>query len=407
MVKRLRTIGLASAFIAVQRRRVVPVEAGHAQVGAVAGTEQALFREEGEGIRADEAAECLHVQPVGDQFRFRGNVDAVEAGVLQGRRGDAQVYAPGSGVPEHLHELPGSGSPDDGVVDDHDVFSPDDASHGRQLQPHAGFPHLLGGLDEGAAHVEILDDTHFQRDAAPFGIADGGAQAGVRDAEDHVGLHGVLLVEDPSGFFPEGVDIDPFDVAVGTGEIDVFHRAEGVAAEPGPAAGPEARGIGRNQFAGLYIADIPCPDGAQGAGFAAEDKAASQPTDGQRAEAVLVTGGIEPVRGQDQVGEGALDPVEGEREGIAGKGSLPVGRHLHQMPQDFAVGGGAEQDFAAAHRRFQLLGIDDVPVMGDGVVVPVLMEGERLDVVRFPPAGRPVPDMADGAAPRMASRDDL
>ena len=77
MVKRLRTIGLASAFIAVQRRRVVPVEAGHAQVGAVAGTEQALFREEGEGIRADEAAECLHVQPVGDQFRFRGNVDAV------------------------------------------------------------------------------------------------------------------------------------------------------------------------------------------------------------------------------------------------------------------------------------------------------------------------------------------
>ena len=148
LVKRLRTIGLASAFIAVQRRRVVPVEAGHAQVGAVAGTEQALFREEGEGIRADEAAECLHVQPVGDQFRFRGNVDAVEAGVLQGRRGNAQVHASGAGVPEHLYKLPGGGAPDDGIVDDHDVFPFHDTPNRRQFQPDAGFPHLLGGFDE-------------------------------------------------------------------------------------------------------------------------------------------------------------------------------------------------------------------------------------------------------------------
>ena len=71
------------------------------------------------------------------------------------------------------------------------------------------------------------------------------------------------------------------------------------------------------------------------------------------------------------------------------------------MPQDFAVGGGAEQGSHPFQPDFQFFGVDDVPVVDDGEIMVAPVEDEGLDVVQLSAAGGPVPDVADGAAAGM------
>src|SRR5699024_5198765 len=109
-----------------------------------------------------------------------------------GGRGDPQVDLAGPGVPDQLDEPGAGGAPDDGVVHHDDPLALDRLPQGVELQPHAALPLVLAGLDEGPADVAVFDEPHAVGDAGATGVADGGGDAGVRHAHDHVRPHGVL-----------------------------------------------------------------------------------------------------------------------------------------------------------------------------------------------------------------------
>ena len=81
------------------------------------------------------------------------------------------------------------------------------------------------------------------------------------------------------------------------------------------------------------------------------------------------------------------------------------------MRQDFAVGGRLEQAAHVFQLATQLVGIDDVTVVGQGEIARVVPEEEGLDVFDTAPARRRITHVADGAIARklgqMRSVEDL
>src|SRR5699024_6383589 len=73
--------------------RVVAREAGGAQLAGLllGGGDHAVQGDVAQGIRAEVVADLVRGQSVGDEFGTSGEVDAVEAGPFDRRRGDAHV----------------------------------------------------------------------------------------------------------------------------------------------------------------------------------------------------------------------------------------------------------------------------------------------------------------------------
>ena len=67
-----------------------------------------------------------------------------------------------------------------------------DLAHRVELEADAELAQRLGGLDEGPAHVGVLDQPLAVGDAGGLGVADGGGRAGLGGGDDQVGLDGVL-----------------------------------------------------------------------------------------------------------------------------------------------------------------------------------------------------------------------
>ena len=95
-------------------------------------------------------------------------------------------------VEEHRHELARRVAAHDRVVDDDDPPSCDLVER-VELEPDSLFPHRLIGLDERPRDVAVLDQRLAEGDAGRLGVSDRSRCAGVRDADDEVGLDGSLL----------------------------------------------------------------------------------------------------------------------------------------------------------------------------------------------------------------------
>ena len=125
-------------------------------------------------------------------------------------------------LPQQADDLPGGSTPDDGVVDHNHPPALDCAPKGTQLDADGLFPALLVRGDKGAADVTVLHKALAVRNAGLLGIAHGGIQAGVRHADDHVGVHRVLPGQDAAGLQAGLVDGLPADHRVGPGKVNVF-----------------------------------------------------------------------------------------------------------------------------------------------------------------------------------------
>ena len=176
-----------SAVRSVSGGRIV---AGEAMVGELRaqriaplvahGAIDALDREEGERIRADERAHAFDVVGGGQELVALGRVDAVIVGMGDRGAGDAHVHLAGAGVAHHLHDLERGGAAHQRIVDQHDALAADHRAVGGMLHPHADLADRLGRLDEGAAHIVVADDAHLEGNARELGKADGGRDAGIR-----------------------------------------------------------------------------------------------------------------------------------------------------------------------------------------------------------------------------------
>ena len=90
----------------------------------------------------------------------------------------------------------------------------------------------LAALNEGAADIFVLDKAYAVGDAALLGITQGGVQAGIRRADDDVGLDGMLLRQETAGLQAGLMDAGALDDGIRAGKVDVLEHAHRVGAVP-------------------------------------------------------------------------------------------------------------------------------------------------------------------------------
>src|SRR5207249_3480137 len=145
-----------------ERGRIVAGEAviGELRLRRVAlliahGAVDALDRQKGERIRADEAAHPLEIVRRREKLVALRRVDAVIIRMGNRRRGDAEMHLLGPGLAHHLHDLHRRGPAHYGVVDENDALAADHRTIGAVLEANTELADLLARLDEGAPDVMV------------------------------------------------------------------------------------------------------------------------------------------------------------------------------------------------------------------------------------------------------------
>src|SRR6185312_5256353 len=157
-------------------------------------------------------------------------------------------------------------------VDDDHALAAEDIAEGVEFEADAGFANALVGMDEGTADVTVLDEAFAIGNAGLAGVADGGGNGRIRDADDDIGIDGMFAGEGGAHLFARLVNELATDAAVGAGEVGVFEGAGGAPAGGGNGeeAG-EALSIDLDDFTRHELAFEGKAEVFEGAGFGGDD----------------------------------------------------------------------------------------------------------------------------------------
>src|SRR5215472_3680586 len=366
------------------------------------GVDDGLFegrkREIAERIRTEEFADVFGRVGRGNQLFARGRVHAVIAGGNGGRATDPHVDFFGTGVADHADDLAAGGTPDDGIVHEHDALAFDEAAYGIELQLDAEIADGLRGLDEGAADIVIANQAHAERDFRFERVAHSGGNAGVGHGHDDVGFDGMFAGEQAAKHFAALVDGPAKNNAVGPREVDVFENALLMRLFGREVDGLDAAFGDAQHFAGRDFADVLRVEQIKRASFAGDEPGGvaaggrELPED-QRPEAAGVAHGVKLVGRQHEKRVRAFELIQrvAERAGkIAGL------RACEEMHDDFGVAVGLEDGAAMLEFAAPLGGVGEVAVMAEGDFALVAIDHDRLRVEQGFVAGGGVARMADG-----------
>ena len=333
-------------------------------------------------VGTHQLVDLLHRMAGGDQVFFVGDVGAEIAGVGERRGADAVVYLGGASLAQQADGAGTGGAAHDGVIHQHDALALDRGGDGVQLDADAALALGLAALNEGAADIFVLDKAYAVGDAALLGVTQGGVQAGIRRADDDVGLDGMLLRQETAGLQAGLMDAGALDDGIRAGKVDVLehaHRVGGGAAVILDAA--QTVVVSDDDLTGLDVPYEFGADGVQGAALAGKGPAGTigQLADAQRAEAVGVTGGDQLGMGHDDQRIRALDVVH-----RAADGHLNVGGQQavlgQQVGDDLGIRGTVEDGTAHLQLTAQLGGVDQVAVVAYGHGTLAVMQNHRLRV---------------------------
>ena len=240
------------------------------------------------------------------------------------------------GLLEHLHDALRGGAAHDGIIDDDHALALDHAAHCGQLHTHALLAQLLRGLDEGACHVLVLDQTHFVRQAGLLRIAGSRRQGGVRHGDDHIGVDGGFLSQARAHALAGRMHVHAVDVGIGACEVDEFHRADGQLGLIRVTVDAVAIVIHDHDLARADVTHQFGSDSVERAGLGSEHiGAVRHPAKGQRTESVRIERADHGMFGHDQIGEAAVHGVERFLELVHERGLAGTTDEVHQH---FGVG---------------------------------------------------------------------
>lgn len=381
---------------------VLPIEARPAEPGLrlLGRRDQAGQRDVAERVGADRTPDALGVQPVGQQLRTGGEVDAVEARPLDRRRGDPYVHLQGARLAQHAHDRPLRVAAHDRVVDHHDPLAPHVLPQRVELEPDAELAQGLRRLDEGAPDVRVLHEALAVGDAGLLGVADRRRGAGLGHRDDQVGLHRVLLGQLAADLHPRGVHVPAGDGGVRAGHVDVLEEAAlGLRhGEPGRA---QAVLVDRDQLARLDLADHARADDVERRRLAGHHPAALQPAEHQRAYAVRVAGRVEGrLVHEDEAERAAQSRQHLHRGRLDGEVGAAGQQHRHEGR---VVGRAVGRQPPVGDLALEIRRVDQVAVVseGDRRAGAGRPEG-RLGVLPGRAAGGGVARVADGHVPAQA-----
>ncbi len=292
-------------------------------------------------------------------------------------------------------------SADDGIFHDHDLFPGQQRPDGVQLDAHAEITHGLRRLDEGPAHVMVADHAHLKGNAAFLGVPEGGVVAGIGKGHDQVHIGPVFPGQTVAQPFAAEIDVLAENLTVRPGEVDQFEDAMGRLHLGERHQAVQAGLVDDDDLPGLDIPDICGAHQIKGAGLGGDDPAAVELAQRQGPETARIADGDDLVAGQHDEAVGPLDPFEGLDQGLF-NAVFQVRRH--QVNDDFAVHGGLKNGPPVFQLRPQLAGVDEVAVMGQGVVFVAMVDQKRLGVGDDGRAGGGVTDMADRQAARQSGQ---
>src|SRR4051812_4734430 len=232
-----------------------------------AGFLQSFQRKVRQRVRADVLADLFHALISRDELLLRGRVHTVETRRDGRRTRDAHVDFFRSRAAHHANDLAASRAAHDGVVDQDDALSFEQAAYRVQLQLHPEVTHRLLGFDEGAAYVVVADQSETKRDSALCGEAHGSGNTAVRDRHDNVCVHRRFLRQLATLQLTADHDRTSEDCRIGTREINVFENARGLRRRGRIEARLDALGPDHDHLAWLYVAFIRRADQVECAGF--------------------------------------------------------------------------------------------------------------------------------------------
>ena len=111
-----------------------------------------------------------------------------------------------TGLAEHPHEGALGVTANDGVVNHNEALAGNHGLERVELQADTELTDGLRGLNEGSAHVGVLDQTVAVGDAGFFGVTNSGRDTGFGGGHDQVSLHRVLAGELTAHFNARFVD---------------------------------------------------------------------------------------------------------------------------------------------------------------------------------------------------------
>ena len=285
------------------------------------------------------------------------------------------------------------------IVDEHDALALDDRAVGVVLHANAEFANRLGRLNEGAPDIMVANDAEFERQAAFARVADRGRNARVGDRHDHVGVDRGLARQLRAHRLAGVVDRSAMNDRVGPREIDVFEDA-------GPSRLPRQReealhpvAVDDHHLAVLDVADEFRPDDVERAGLRAEDRAALELAEHERADAERIARADQLRVGQRHERVRALDLGQGLDETVDDPGTT---RARCKQQHDFRVGGRLADGAGANELPPQRQSVGQIAVVGDCEAPGLELGEQRLDIAQHGVAGRRIANVADRLSARQS-----
>ena len=350
-----------------------------------------------QGVGPDDLIDLVHRASGGHEQLLVGDVGAEVAGIFERRCRHHEVYLGGTGVPQQLDDAGRGGAAHDGVIHQHHPLALDGAGHDVQLDAHAVLALLLAALNEGSADVLILNEADAVGDAALLGVAQGGVQAGVRHADDHIGIHRVFLCQEPAGLLAGLVHRAALDDAVRAGKVDELEHAHlGVRAAAVILDAPQftGLGVGDDDLAGFHVPQQGRADRIQCAALAGKDVAAAgQGADAQGPVAAGVTHCNELGGRHDHEAVSTFEDVHRLADGDL-DAAHPQAVAGDEVADDLGVRGAVEDGTLVFQLTSQLNGVGQVAVVAQGHGAPAMPDDHGLSIGPHPAAGSGIPDMA-------------
>ena len=241
----------------------------------------------------------------------------------------------------------------------------------------------------------VANDAEFERQAACARVTDRGRNARVGDRHDHVGVGRGLARQLRAHRLAGVVDGSAMNDRVGPGEIDIFENARPwrLPGQREEALHPVA--VDDHHFAVLDVADEFRPDDVERAGLRAQDRAALELAEHERADAERIARADQLLVGQRDERIGALDLGQGLDETVD---DLWTARARCEQQHDFRVAGRLADRAAANELPPQRQPVGQIAVMSDREAAGLELGEQRLDIAQYGVAGRRIAHMADRPA---------
>ena len=134
------------------------------------------------------------------------------------------MYFLGSAVVEELGGFPKLGSADDEIIDEKQLFVPDQAVHGNQFHLRDEVSLALGGRHEGTRPGwGIFNEWTGKWNAGFIGVADCMRDTGIGDSGYQIGVGLIAFGKHTTAVVPHFLDVDSF---VAGGRITVVNPQE-------------------------------------------------------------------------------------------------------------------------------------------------------------------------------------